>query len=183
MKPTLEEITRLLAQKGTAMYGREAVSQLEHALQCATLAESAGESNEMITACLLHDLGHLVHNLGDRVADEEIDDRHEYRAIPHLRHLFGLEVTEPIRLHVDAKRYLCFADKDYWSTLSAASKRSLELQGGIFSAEEAAAFIAQPHAKESVQLRLWDDRAKVPREMTPNLAHFTPIMAACVLRV
>lgn len=181
MKPSLEEITRLLTQNGTAMYGQEAVSQLEHALQCAALAEAASESHEMIVACLLHDLGHLTHNLGEQAADEGIDDRHEYRAIPYLRHLFDLGVTEPIRLHVDAKRYLCFADKDYWATLSPASKTSLELQGGIFSAEAAATFITQPHAKKAVQLRIWDDQAKVPAKGTPNLAHFTQIMAACVL--
>src|SRR3712207_2383578 len=104
MKPSLEEITHLLTEKGTAMYGREAVSQLEHALQCAALAQAAGESNEMITACLLHDLGHLVHNLGEQAADERIDDRHEYCAIPYLRHFFRENVTEAIRLHVDAKR-------------------------------------------------------------------------------
>jgi phosphonate degradation associated HDIG domain protein len=181
MKPSLEEITNLLTQKGTAMYGREAISQLEHALQCATLAELAGESNEIITACLLHDFGHLIHNLGEQAADEGIDDRHEYRAIPYLRSLFAESVTEPIRLHVDAKRYFCFVSKDYWATLSAASKKSLELQGGIFSSVEAEAFINQPHAKEAVQLRIWDDQAKVPGKMTPNLAHFTSIVAACVL--
>ena len=163
------------------MYGREAVSQLEHALQCAALAEAADESHEMITACLLHDLGHLVHNLGEQAADKGIDDRHEYRAIPYLRHLFSENVTEPIRLHVDAKRYLCFANKDYWASLSAASKRSLELQGGIFSAEEAEAFITQPHARDVVQLRIWDDQAKVPEKVTPDLAHFTQIMKACAL--
>jgi phosphonate degradation associated HDIG domain protein len=181
MKPSLEEITNLLTQKGTAMYGREAVSQLEHALQCATLAESAGATNEIITACLLHDLGHLIHNLGEQAADEGIDDRHEYRAIPYLRHLFTESVTEPIRLHVDAKRYLCFVDKEYWASLSSASKKSLELQGGIFSSVEAEAFINQPHAQEAVQLRIWDDQAKVPDKMTSNLAHFTPILAACAL--
>lgn len=180
MKPSLEEITNLLTQKGTAMYGREAVSQLEHALQCATLADSVGASNEMITACLLHDLGHLIHNLGEQAADEGIDDRHEYCAIPYLRHLFTEDITEPIRLHVDAKRYLCFADKDYWATLSSASKKSLELQGGVFSSVEAETFINQSHAKEAVQLRIWDDQAKVPGKMTPNLAHFTSIMAVCV---
>jgi hypothetical protein len=104
----------------------------------------------------------------------------EFPAIPYLRYLFGKGVTEPIRMHVEAKRYLCFAIEDYWVTLSAASQRSLELQGGIFSSVEAAAFIAQPHAKAAVQLRIWDDEAKVPGKMTQNLAHFTQIMATCV---
>lgn len=182
MKPSLEELTNLLTHQGTAMYGQEAVSQLEHALQCATLAEAAGKGHEMITACLLHDLGHLVHNLGEQAADQGIDDRHEYRAIPYLRHLFSENVTEPIRLHVEAKRYLCFANKDYWASLSVASKRSLELQGGIFSAEEAEAFITQPHAQEAVQLRIWDDCAKVLGQVTPDLAHFTQIMKASCLQ-
>lgn len=179
MNSGIVEITRVLTHKGTAMYGREVVSQLEHALQCATLAETAGRSDELITACLLHDLGHLVHNLG--AVDEEIDNSHEYRAIPFLRQLFGLGVTEPIRLHVDAKRYLCFADKNYWSTLSAASKQSLKLQGGIFSTQEAATFIDQPYAREAVQLRIWDDQAKVVNLETPDLAHFTKAMISCAL--
>lgn len=181
MNSGIVEITRVLTHKGTAMYGREVVSQLEHALQCATFAETAGKSDELITAYLLHDLGHLVHNLGEQAADEGIDDRHEYRAIPFLLQLFGLGVTEPIRLHVDAKRYLCFADKSYWSTLSAASKQSLKLQGGIFSTQEAATFIVQPYAREAVQLRIWDDQAKVVDLETPDLAHFTKAMISCAL--
>jgi len=181
MKPSLEEITRLLTQKGAVMYGQEAVSQLEHALQCAALAEAAGESNETIASCLLHDLGHLIYDFEERTVHEEIDDQHEDRAIPFLSLLFPLKVTEPIRLHVDAKRYLCFADKNYWTTLSPASQRSLELQGEIFSELEAAAFITQPYAKEAVQLRIWDDQAKVPGKMTPNLEHFIQIIADCTL--
>lgn len=170
MKLSLEEITHLLIQKGTAMYGQEAISQLQHALQCATLAELAGKSKEMITACLLHDLGHLL---------PEVDERHEEQAIPLLCNLFSATVTEPIRLHVEAKRYLCSANKNYWATLSPASKRSLESQGGILTVAQARAFIFQPYAKEAVQLRIWDDKAKVPDQATPNLAHFYRIMKSC----
>jgi predicted HD phosphohydrolase len=129
---------------------------------------------------LLHDLGHLLHNLGEDVADRGLDDRHEYRAMPLLQTLFKPSVTEPIRLHVDAKRYLCAVDSTYWEALSPASKRSLELQGGIFSPEAAAAFIAQPYAADAVQLRIWDDRAKVANLSTPNLEHFTPILVSCL---
>lgn len=176
----LTTLTTLYHQRGKAQYGGEAVSQLEHALQCATLAEQAGQSAGLITACLFHDLGHLVHHLGEDVADRGIDDRHEYRASPVLETLFPAAVTMPIRLHVAAKRYLCAVDEDYWASLSPASKRSLELQGGTFSASAATAFIQQPYAEAAVRLRRWDDLAKVPNLATPDLEHFVPFMqAAC----
>ncbi|HEY9699108.1 MAG TPA: phosphonate degradation HD-domain oxygenase [Trichocoleus sp.] len=179
MQPTLDLILQLLETKGNAQYGGEAVNQLEHALQCAMLAETNNRSPELITACLLHDIGHLIHNLGENVAKQGVDDRHEHRAIPVLQTLFSAAVTEPIRLHVEAKRYLCAADSTYWDTLSDVSKRSLELQGGIFSLEAAQEFIQQPYAEDAVQLRIWDDRAKVPHFTTPTLDHFASILRTC----
>lgn len=180
MQAQLNRILEILTTRGNTQYGREAVSQLEHALQCATLAETADRSPDLITACLLHDLGHLLHDLGEDVADRGLDDRHEYRAMPLLQTLFKPSVTEPIRLHVDAKRYLCAVDSTYWEGLSPASKRSLDLQGGVFSTEAAAFFIAQPYAEDAVQLRIWDDRAKVANLSTPDLEHFTPILVSCL---
>lgn len=180
MPPELQRVLDILATRGNAQYGREAVSQLEHALQCATLAEESDRSPDVITACLLHDIGHLLHNLGDDVAERGLDDRHEYRAMPLLQSLFKPSTTEPIRLHVDAKRYLCAVDSSYWVSLSPASKRSLELQGGIFSPEVADSFIAQPYAEDAVQLRIWDDRAKVASLSTPDLAHFIPVLVSCL---
>ncbi|MBW4646884.1 MAG: HD domain-containing protein [Goleter apudmare HA4340-LM2] len=180
MKPTPEDIIHLFHEKGSQLYGSEAVSQLEHALQCATLAETEGKSKELITACLLHDVGHLIHNLGENPATRGIDDHHEHRAIPLLRQLFGPGVTEPIRLHVAAKRYLCSINTEYWESLSPASKRSLELQGGIFSPQEADAFINQPHAQDAVQLRIYDDLAKLPNFQTPNLNHFTQYLTTAL---
>ncbi|WP_019502504.1 phosphonate degradation HD-domain oxygenase [Pseudanabaena sp. PCC 6802] len=180
MKPTLQTILDLFAQRGSQMYGLEAVSQLEHALQCATLAEAEGQNPEAIAACLLHDLGHLIHEFGDDAAKRGIDDRHEHRALPLLQQLFGAAITEPIRLHVDAKRYLCTADPDYWSTLSRASQVSLELQGGALSSEEASQFIDRPYAREAVRLRWLDDRAKIVGLDTPDLAHFIPVLQRCI---
>lgn len=116
------------------------------------------------------------------MAQRGIDDRHEYRALPLLQALFPKAVTEPIRLHVDAKRYLCAVDSGYWNGLSPASKRSLELQGSKFSQEKADQFIAQPYGKDAVQLRLWDDQAKVPELVTPTLDHFWPALEACHLK-
>lgn len=181
---TLNQILDLYRTRGQAQYGGEAVSQLEHALQCAMFAEEDGESPELIAACLLHDLGHLVHHLGDDPAVRGIDDRHEYRAVPVLETLFSDAVTTPIRLHVAAKRYLCAIDDTYWDTLSPASKLSLELQGGIFSKTMADAFIAQPNAQSAVKLRRWDDLAKVKNLKTPDLDHFQTILeAACQVSV
>ncbi len=172
----LISILDLYQQRGQSQYGGEAVSQLEHALQCATLAESAGESAEMIIACLLHDVGHLIHHLGENVTLQGIDDQHEYRALPLLETLFPPAVTMPIKLHVAAKRYLCAVDRNYWASLSLVSKRSLEHQGGIFSESAATAFIQQPYAEEAVRLRHWDDLAKNPDVATPDLQHFEGFM-------
>jgi phosphonate degradation associated HDIG domain protein len=181
MKLTISKIFQLYHEQGQIPYGNEGVSQLDHALQCAALAEAANQSDEMVVACLLHDLGHLLHNYGVDATDRKIDDRHEYRAIPYLTLLFCPAVLEPIRLHVEAKRYCCAMEPSYWSQLSAGSKETLQLQGGIFSSEAAKAFIAQPYAREAVQLRRWDDQSKVVGLVTPDFAHFRCRMEACVL--
>ena len=109
-----------------------------------------------------------------------LDDRHEYRVMPLLKTLFGEAVTEPIRLHVTAKRYLCAVDSRYWTSLSPASQRSLELQGGTFSAGEAQRFIQLPYAQEAVKLRTWDDLAKALQAPTPSLDDFIPILQSCL---
>ena len=153
-------------------YGSERVRQLEHALQCAALAEAEGASAALITAALLHDIGHLIHDVGQRPGERGIDDRHEVLGEDWLRQWFSAEVTEPVRLHVAAKRYLTGTDIGYFATLSPASVRSLELQGGPFSAKEAAQFIELPQASEAVRLRRWDEAAKVPGKATPELKHF-----------
>jgi phosphonate degradation associated HDIG domain protein len=175
MALTVEEIARLLGTKGQRQYGREAVSQLEHALQCAQLAEEAEETPETVVAALLHDLGHLL--AAERAdeaarAQQQRDDLHQYIALPFLRGLFAPAVLEPIRLHVDAKRCLCAVDAGYRDTLSPASRRSLELQGGVYTQPEAQRFMAQPFAAEAVRLRRYDDLAKVPGQTTPPLAHY-----------
>ncbi|MDM7942206.1 MAG: HD domain-containing protein [Hydrogenophaga sp.] len=181
---TLDDIEAVLLREGAARYGRESVSQLDHALQCAHLAEQAAESPATIAAALLHDLGHLVRppqeGMGGAAPDSR-DDLHQFIALPFLRATFDDAVLEPIRLHVDAKRYLCHADPAYLGTLSAASVHSLRLQGGVFAAGEAAAFVRQPHAPTAVRLRRYDDLAKVPGARTPSLGHFLERMRALVL--
>lgn len=178
---SLTDVERLFAALGHRMYSGEPVTQLAHALQTAALAEQGGATPELITACLLHDLGHLINDQGETPTLRGIDDRHEFVAIPRLRHLFSEAVLAPIRLHVAAKRYLCACGDGrldgpaYYAALSADSKRSLALQGGAFDAAQAQAFIAQPFAADAVRLRRWDDAAKVAGRATPPLAHFLTI--------
>lgn len=172
----------LLHEAGAYRYGGEAVSQLAHALQCAQLAEAEKARDELVIAALLHDLGHLLGNHGEEAAQHGVDDKHQFRAMPMLRRIFEPAVTEPIRLHVNAKRYLCCVDPAYYASLSPASKASLELQGGSYSVEEAKRFITQPYARDAARLRTWDDRAKTPGKPVPDLAHFQAVMARCATR-
>jgi len=179
---TLEDIVLLFARHGSAQYSGEPVTQLEHALQTAYLAEQSEASDELVTACLLHDLGHLLNEQGDTPTLRGIDDTHQYFALPFLRGLFPDAVLDAIKLHVDAKRYLCRANDGYWAKLSDDSKRSLELQGGVFEPAQAAAFLLQPGARDAVMLRQWDDLAKQADWQTPTLAHFMGRAARCVGR-
>lgn len=179
MALTVDDIISLLQVQGAAQYGREAVSQHQHALQCAHLAERAGAAPELVAAALLHDLGHLLAIRAPVAASPSgTDDLHQYVALPFLRGVFPDAVLEPIRMHVDAKRYLCCVDAGYWASLSPASQRSLVLQGGPFSAEEAAAFLMHPFALDAVALRRWDDSAKNPAATPPDLAHYGAVLEA-----
>ena len=182
---SLHDIELLFARFGANQYSGEPVTQLQHALQTAHFAEQSGADDELVTACLLHDLGHLLNDQGrgsnDTPSLRGIDDTHQYVALPFLRGLFPDAVLDSIKLHVDAKRYLCQANPGYCAKLSEDSKRSLALQGGVFSAEQAAAFLAQGGARQAVMLRQWDDRAKQADLATPSLAHFLARAARCAL--
>ena len=181
MALSFTDIERLFAERGGEQYAGESVTQLEHVLQCALLAETAGAGDELVTAALLHDLGHLLHDLGETPSLQGVDDVHQYRALPFLRGLFGDAVILPIKLHVDAKRYLCATRTGYFAALSDDSKRSLGLQGGVFNEGQAEAFIAQRGAAEAVRLRIWDDQAKAAGLATPPFAHFLQRARRCAL--
>lgn len=176
----ITELAGLLEGKGARRYGLSAVSQLQHALQAALLAEQAGCDAALVTAALLHDIGHMVHGLGEGPAEEGIDDRHEELGRAYLAPLFGPEVTEPVRLHVPVKRYLCATEQAYFATLSPDSVLSLKLQGGPMSADEVARFRALPHAEAAVRLRRFDEGAKVAELPTPPVAHFLPYVRVCL---
>jgi phosphonate degradation associated HDIG domain protein len=175
----LGDIHQLFREHGAMAYAGEPVTQLEHALQSAALAEAAGAPAPLVTAALLHDLGHLLNRQGDTPSARGIDDRHQYFAIPFLRPLFGAAVVEPIRLHVEAKRALCSLEPGYHDALSEDSKRSLALQGGIFSPAETRNFLAKPQSGDALRLRRWDDSAKVAGAATPPLEHYLDIASRC----
>ena len=167
----VDEIFELYRRRGEATYG-EGVTQSEHALQTAWLAEKDGASAALVTAALLHDIGHLLHEAPEDIAEQGIDTRHESLASAWLSQHFGPEVSEPVRLHVAAKRYLCATQPGYWAALSDASKLSLNLQGGPMAAREASGFAASPAAEAAMRLRRWDDEAKIPGLNTPHWTHF-----------
>jgi phosphonate degradation associated HDIG domain protein len=163
------------AKRGHEGYG-EGVSQLEHALQCAVFAERDGAVESLIVATLLHDIGHMLHDLPEDIADQGVDTVHESLGSAWLSQHFGPEVSEPVRLHVAAKRYLAAAEPAYLNVLSDASKLSLKLQGGPMSADEQHCFASERFFKEAVDLRRWDDEGKIVGLETPGLAHFEPMI-------
>ena len=177
MSAPVDEALALYARKGNLAYG-EGVTMIEHGLQAALLAEREDAGPAMTAAALLHDIGHLLHSLPEDVADLGIDSQHESLASAWLSRYFPTTVSEPVRLHVAAKRYLCAVESDYMEALSSASQLSLRLQGGPMSEIEAARFAGERFSADAVRLRRWDDLAKVPARKTPKLDHYKAILEA-----
>lgn len=175
---TLARIEQLFADFGEQPYEgarAESVSATAHALQCAQLAEWAHADQHLVAAAFLHDVGHFL--AAEAVGrNDRLDDVHEQLAVPLLASSFGPEVVEPIRLHVEAKRYLVSVDAEYFVGLSPASVHSLGLQGGPMSRQACEAFEQLPHARAAVQLRRWDDMAKTPGRATPPLAYYLALL-------
>ena len=164
----VDEIFALFEHQGKAAYFGEAVSQEEHALQAAHFAAQEGAPETLVVAALLHDIGHLIDARED-AADRGIDARHEDAGCDWLARHYPPAVTEPVRLHVAAKRYLCSVHPEYLRGLSATSVKSLQLQGGAFTPEEAAEFRRLPFGEDAVRLRHWDDAGKVVGLAVPGL--------------
>jgi phosphonate degradation associated HDIG domain protein len=167
----VEEIRAAFAKRGHEGYG-EGVSQLDHALQCGVFAERDGASPALIAAAFLHDIGHMLHELPEDIADTGVDTQHESLGSAWLSQHFGPAVTEPVRLHVAAKRYLAAVEPGYFEKLSEASVLSLKLQGGPMTPQEAKAFEAERFFKDAVKLRRWDEEGKIVGLKTPPVAHF-----------
>ncbi len=174
MSDIADRIALWFAEHGADAYDgarRESVSALEHALQCAQLAEFAHAQPSLVVAALLHDIGHFR-----GPAPDDVDDAHEQRAAAALGPWFEPAVVEPVRLHVAAKRYLTAIDPDYRAGLSPASLHSLVLQGGAMTPIERRRFANLPFSDEAVMLRRWDDLAKLPGRVTPPLGYYLALV-------
>ena len=169
-----------MVRRGQTFYD-ESVTQLEHALQCANQARINDAAPTQITSALLHDLGHFL--LDEHNADKAFladDLNHEAIGADFLEPFFPDAVTTPVRLHVPAKRYLCSTDARYYDDLSEASKRSLQVQGGVMSDDERSAFERIPHFEHALSLRRWDDLAKVRNLETPGLETYREVAQSCL---
>jgi phosphonate degradation associated HDIG domain protein len=175
-------IADIFERRGADSYLGEPVTMSEHMLQGAVLAERAGAPEELVAAALLHDIGHYTGEFGEDYIEQGIDNLHDEAGARVLEPFFPPAVTECVRLHVAAKRYLCATDPSYVAKLSPASVATLKLQGGPMSAAEVAAFERNPFAKEAVRVRLWDEGGKVPGMRTPPFAHYAPLLQRVVDR-
>ena len=179
-----DRLAELFASAGAADYLGEPVTVAQHLLQAAALARAAGAPPALVAAALLHDTGHLRgadpsaddHELSGRELMAGTDNDHGERGAAWLARWFGPAVTEPVRLHVAAKRYLCATEPGYLALLSPASVYTLSLQGGPLDAAGAAAFAAGRYAADAVAVRRWDDAAKDPAADVPGFAAYRPLL-------
>jgi phosphonate degradation associated HDIG domain protein len=176
----VQAIAALFASEGAADYLGEDVSQAVHMLQTASLAEAEGAAPALIAAALLHDVGHFTGVVTGHDLMRGTDNKHSDAGAAWLAQWFGEQVTEPVRLHVDAKRYLCAVEPDYAATLSAASVFTLGVQGGPMQRAELAEFEANLYAAAAIRVRRWDDAAKDPDAEVPGFGHFEPLLRALV---
>ncbi len=174
-RAVVDALAALYDRFGGETYG-EGITQLEHGLQAAAVAESEGAPGALVAAALLHDVGHLLGMTDDAFGYH----KHDHLGADYLARHFGPEVTDPVRLHVAAKRYLCATVPGYAGKLSPASTYTLSKQGGPMNAEEAARFAAGPHCREAVRLREWDDLGKVEGLHVPDFAHYRPLLESLV---
>lgn len=181
-EPIIRILQELFAEAGGEKYLGEAVTLRDHALQCAFFAADAGAKPPLIAAALLHDVAHLLLGSAQTVAEDDTDTHHESVGCLWLAQYFGPEVVEPVRLHVDAKRYLCTVDPDYFEVLSAASLQSLALQGGAMTEEEVTTFELQAFARDAVRLRRWDDQAKTPELEVPGVEYYDATLVGVARR-
>ena len=173
----IQMIADLFAGEGASDYLGEPVTQASHMLQAAALAEGAGAGPELVAAALLHDVGHFTGAVsGHELMSGGRDNRHSDAGADWLAQWFGEEVTEPVRLHVAAKRYLCAVEPGYLAALSPASAYTLGVQGGPMGVAERAEFEANPQAGAALRLRRWDDAAKDPAASPPAFGYYKSML-------
>jgi phosphonate degradation associated HDIG domain protein len=171
-----QEVLALYQQRGSAAYFGERVSMTEHGLQAGYFAQVEGAPPSLIVAALLHDVGHLLEQVPDDIEDWTSDLHHEETGARWLAQRCAPEISEPVRLHVPAKRYLCAIDAGYYARLSPASVHTLKLQGGPMSAQQVAQFERERFYREAVRLRRWDDQGKVAGLKTPTLRDYLELI-------
>lgn len=176
----IDRIADIFARRGAEAYLGEDVTMAEHMLQCADLARSEGAAEALVAAALLHDIGHFTSALGEYTPEDDFDRRHEAAGADTLAAAFPPVVVECVRLHVEAKRFLCATDPAYQGQLSEASKHTLSLQGGPMSEAEVAAFRGRGFHPEAVRVRLWDDGGKTPGRAIPMFDDFRPLLARVI---
>ncbi len=176
-----DEILAVFERRGSEAYFGECVSTTEHSLQAAYFAQAAAAPPGLIVAALLHDIGHLVEEVPSDLADWTEDAHHERVGGRWLARRFRPEVSEPVRLHVPAKRYLLATDAAYFAKLSPASVITLKLQGGPMAAHEVAQFETEPFYRDAVRLRRWDDQGKVAGLETPGLSDYRAFIEALAI--
>lgn len=186
MTPTLDHtnivafLADIFERRGGEEYLGEPVTMAEHMLQGATLAQQDGKSDLIIVSTLLHDIGHFTSEFGMFRMDDTEDRHHEDAGAVILQEFFPTLVTDCVRFHVAAKRYLCATDPSYFDNLSEASVHSLNLQGGPMSKAEVRTFEENPNLKEIVAVRYLDDAGKHPNMKTPPFSHFAPMVQRIV---
>ena len=173
-------IADIFERRGAESYLGEPVTMSQHMLQGAVLAEREGASDELIAAALLHDIGHYTSEFGPYSPDDTEDNHHDEAGAKVLEHFFPAVITECVRLHVAAKRYLCATDATYYDKLSQASRHTLELQGGPMNEAEVAEFRRNPFYREAVRVRLWDEGGKDPHMKTPPFRHYVTVLQRVV---
>jgi phosphonate degradation associated HDIG domain protein len=171
-----DELVAIYTRRGSAAYFGESVTMTEHGLQAAYFAQEHGAGDALVLAALLHDVGHLIEAVPDDITDWKTDAGHELSGSRWLGKRFDAAVSEPVRLHVGAKRYLCATYPAYFDRLSAASVITLKLQGGAMSAAEVAAFEAEAWHRDAVLLRRWDDQGKVKGLKTPSFESYADLI-------
>lgn len=170
----------IFARRGAESYLGEQVSMSQHMLQAAQLAEEAGASETVVVAALLHDIGHYTTEFPDDALAQGTDNLHEEAGARVLGPFFPALVTDCIKHHVAAKRYLCATDPAYFARLSEASVHTLGLQGGPMNATEISVFGAEPNLEAILQVRIWDDQGKDPDVTTPDFDHYAPMISRVV---
>ena len=173
-------IAEIIGRRGAESYLGEEVTMAAHMLQAAHLAEAAQAGDALTAAALLHDIGHYTSEFPEDALERGIDNHHDRAGAAVIAPFFLPLVVDCVRHHVAAKRYLCATDPGYRDRLSAASIHTLSLQGGPMDAAEVAAFRRNPHLDDILQVRLWDDEAKIPGRRTPPLSHYLPVLQRAV---